>query len=82
MKRADTLETRIERMATRVDVAYLRMHQAMERRAIDQYAAADSGAHRQVDQVRQVSPCAPTVLRQSRRVPDWAWGEPSRRPTL
>ena len=51
-------------MTARVNVADLRMQQAVQRRAVDQYAATDAGAHRQIDHVFRASCGAPAVLRQ------------------
>src|ERR1700722_1975277 len=64
VERAHAGEIDVECVAARVNVADLRMHQAVQRRAIDEYAATDAGAHRQIDQVFCAASGAPAMLRQ------------------
>src|ERR1700733_398202 len=68
MEGTHTLEARIQRVPPWVDMADFRMHEAMNRYAAHQDAAADSGADGQIRQVFEVSSHPPSMLCQSRCV--------------
>ena len=68
VKRAYARKIYVEFVAARVDVANLRMHQAVQGCALDQHAAADAGAHRHIHQVSRIAACTPAMFGKRRRV--------------
>src|SRR5579863_5454171 len=55
-------------MTPGVDMADFRVHEAVNRCAVDKYAAADACADGQVHQVSHVPPRPPSMLGQGRRI--------------
>jgi hypothetical protein len=68
MKRAHALEIHVERMASRMNMTYLGMHEAVNRRTVHHHAAADPRADGQIHEVFDVSSGPPAMFGQSRRV--------------
>ena len=68
MKRAYAVEILVEGMAPQAHVADLRVGETMQRGAVHEYAAADSRAHRQIDQILDISARTPVMLSQRRGV--------------
>src|ERR1700688_1488771 len=68
MKRAHAGEARIEGMTSGVDMADFRVHETVNRCAVDKYAAADTCADGQVHEVSHVPPGPPSMLGQGRRI--------------
>src|SRR5271170_1933641 len=68
VKRADAVETHIQRMTPRQDVTDFRMHEAMERSTAHHHAAADSRADREVHQIADILRRAPALFRHCCRI--------------
>src|SRR5882724_2587900 len=68
VKRTYACEIKVERMASRVDMTDLRMHEAVNRCAVHQHAAADSGADGEIHESFDVSRRTPSVFGQSSRI--------------
>src|ERR1700722_13952981 len=68
MKRAHAVEIHIERMASRVNMTNLGMHQAVNRHAVHRNATADSRADCHIHQILDVPSSPPAMFGQSRRV--------------
>src|ERR1700722_16848002 len=68
MERAHAGEARIEGMTPGVDMTDFRVHEAVNRCAVDEYAAADAGADGQVHEASHVPPGPPSMLGQGRRI--------------
>ena len=68
MKRAHAREARIEGMTPGVDMTDFRVHEAVNRCPVDEYAAADTRADGQVHEASHVPPRPPSMLGQGRRI--------------